>query len=280
MLLRLFCLIALVIATVLCLAIGAFESYMWLLWLPLMALGIVLLQLVLAFLFLLVLASAVDLKKEQNHDSKLYRKTIELYLDAALPPLRWNIKTKGMDKVPADGRFLVVCNHVSLADPVVLLHVFAGRQLAFISKQENQSLFIVGKVMHKMLCQPINRENDREALKTIVKCIQILRDDKASVAVFPEGYIHPDRKLHHFRSGVFKIAQKAEVPIVVCTLKNTLNAIPNLLHHRHSNIEASVLEVIYPEEFMELHTTDIAQRVYEIMAADLGPENVSQEENA
>ena len=280
MLLRLFCLIALVIATVLCLAIGAFESYMWLLWLPLMALGIVLLQLVLAFLFLLVLASAVDLKKEQNHDSKLYRKTIELYLDAALPPLRWNIKTKGMDKVPADGRFLVVCNHVSLADPVVLLHVFAGRQLAFISKQENQSLFIVGKVMHKMLCQPINRENDREALKTIVKCIQILRDDKASVAVFPEGYIHPDRKLHHFRSGVFKIAQKAEVPIVVCTLKNTLNAIPNLLHHRHSNIEASVLEVIYPEEFMELHTTDIAQRVYEIMAADLGPENISQEENA
>ena len=280
MLLRLFCLIALVIATVLCLAIGEFESYMWLLWLPLMALGIVLLQLVLAFLFLLVLASAVDLKKEQDHDSKLYRKTIELYLDAALPPLRWNIKTKGMDKVPADGRFLVVCNHVSLADPVVLLHVFAGRQLAFISKQENQGLFIVGKVMHKMLCQPINRENDREALKTIVKCIQILRDDKASVAVFPEGYIHPDRKLHHFRSGVFKIAQKAEVPIVVCTLKNTLNAIPNLLHHRHSNIEASVLEVIYPEEFIELHTTDIAQRVYEIMAADLGPENVSQEENA
>ena len=280
MLLRLFCLIALVIATVVCLAIGAFESYMWLLWLPLMALGIVLLQLVLAFLFLLVLASAVDLKKEQDHDSKLYRKTIELYLDAALPPLRWNIKTKGMDKVPADGRFLVVCNHVSLADPVVLLHVFAGRQLAFIAKQENQGLFIVGKVMHKMLCQPINRENDREALKTIVKCIQILRDDKASVAVFPEGYIHLDRKLHHFRSGVFKIAQKAEVPIVVCTLKNTLNAIPNLLHHRHSNIEASVLEVIYPEEFMELHTTDIAQRVYEIMAADLGPENVSQEENA
>ena len=198
----------------------------------------------LAFLFLLVLASAVDLKKEQDHDSKLYRKTIELYLDAALPPLRWNIKTKGMDKVPADGRFLVVCNHVSLADPVVLLHVFAGRQLAFISKQENQGLFIVGKVMHKMLCQPINRENAREALKTIVKCIQILRDDKASVAVFPEGYIHPDRKLHHFRSGVFKIAQKAEVPIVVCTLKNTLNAIPILLHHRHSNIEASVLEGI------------------------------------
>ena len=272
MLLRLFCLIALVIATVVCLAIGAFESYMWLLWLPLMALGIVLLQLVLAFLFLLVLASAVDLKKEQDHDSKLYRKTIELYLDAALPPLRWNIKTKGMDKVPADGRFLVVCNHVSLADPVVLLHVFAGRQLAFISKQENQGLFIVGKVMHKMLCQPINRENDREALKTILKCIQILKEDKASIAVFPEGYIHQDKKLHHFRSGVFKIAQKTGVPIVVCTIQGTLEMFHNLKRLKRTDVHLHLAEVIPAEELKGKTTVEIGERVYERMIADLGEE--------
>lgn len=280
MLLRLFCLLALVLATVLSLIAGAFETYVWLWLLPVLAVGFLLAFLVLAFLFLLLLASLVDLSKEQEHDSKLYRKTIELYLDAALPPLRWNVKSRGLEKLPAEGRFLLVCNHVSLADPVVLLHVFAGRQVAFISKRENQTMFLVGKIMHKLLCQPINRENDREALKTIVKCIQIIREDKASIGVFPEGYIHEDRKLHHFRSGVFKIAQKTEVPIVVCTVKNTRDAISNLLHHRHTNIEVSVLEVIRPEEFADLHTTDIAQRVYEIMAADLGPENVSQEENA
>ena len=280
MLLRFFCLLSLVLSTVVTLVAGAFESFTWLWLLPLVALGILLVLVLLAFLFLLLLASVVDLSKEQEQDSKLYRKTVELYLDAALPPLRWNVKAKGMEKVPVDSRFLLVCNHVSLADPVVLLHVFAGRQVAFISKRENQTMFLVGKVMHRLLCQPINRENDREALKTIIKCIQIIRDDKASIGVFPEGYIHEDKKLHHFRSGVFKIAQKTQVPIVVCTLKNTRNAISNLLHHRHTNIEATVLEVIRPEEYADLHTTDIAQRVYEIMAADLGPENVSQEENA
>ena len=280
MLLRLFCLLSLVVGTVICLAVGAFESYLWLWLLPLSALGMLLVLLVLAFLFLLLLASVVDLNKEQDHDSKLYRKTIELYMDAVLPPLRWNIKTKGMEKVPRDRRFLLVCNHVSLADPVVLLHVFAGHQIAFISKRENQSMFMVGKLMHKLLCQPINRENDREALKTIIKCIQLIRDNKASIGVFPEGYIHEDRKLHHFRNGVFKIAQKTEVPIVVCTLKNTRHAISNLLHHRHTNIEATVLAVIPPEEFKDRHTTEIAQRVYELMAADLGPENVAQEEKA
>lgn len=280
MLLRFFCLVSLVAATVLCLPVGAFESYTWLWMLPMLALGILLLLILLAFAFLCLLAAVVDLDKEQDHDSKLYRKTVELYLDAALPPLRWNVKSKGMEKVPADRRFMLVCNHVSLADPVVLLHVFAGRQVAFISKKENQKMFLVGKVMHKMLCQPLDRENDREALKTILRCIQLLKEDKASIGVFPEGYIHADKKLHHFRPGVFKIAQKTGVPIVVCTLKNTRDAIPNLLHHRHSNIEVSVLEVIAPEEYAGQPTTEIARRVYEMMAADLGPENVSQEENA
>ena len=249
----------------------------WLWLLPLTWLGFVVLGIVLAFLFLLLLASVVDLKKEQKKDSKLYRKTIELYLKSALRPLGWHITTKGMEKLPKNGRFLLVCNHVSLADPVVLLRVFTGKQLAFISKKENQSMFLVGKVMHKMLCQPIDRENDKAALKTIIRCIQILREDKASVAVFPEGYIHEDKKLHHFRSGVFKIAKKTEVPIVVCTMKNTKDAISNLLHHRHTNIEVSVLATIQPEEYKDLTTVDLSERIYQMMAEDLGPENVSQE---
>ena len=264
-----------VIAAVL-IGIGA-EGLNWLWMIPVLSLAFTLLGVLLAFLFLLFLASIVDLKKEQQDDSKLYRKTIELYLQSALPPLRWHIKTKGMEKVPAQGRFLLVCNHVSLADPVVLLRVFTGKQLAFISKKENQSMFLVGKVMHKMLCQPIDRENDKAALKTIIRCIQILRDDKASVAVFPEGYIHEDKKLHHFRSGVFKIAKKTEVPIVVCTLKNSRDAISNLLHHRRTDIQVTVLQTIQPEEYKDITTVDLGERIYQMMAEDLGPENVSQE---
>ena len=256
--------------------IGA-EGTSWMWMIPVLTLGFVLAGVVLAFLFLLVLASAVDLKKEQKEDSKLYRKTVELYLQSALRPLRWHIKTNGMEKVPTDGRFLLVCNHVSLADPVVLLRAFTGKQLAFISKRENQSMFLVGKVMHKMLCQPINRENDKEALKTIIKCIQILREDKASVAVFPEGYIHEDKKLHHFRSGVFKIATKTEVPIVVCTLKNTKDAISNLLHYKRTDIEVHVLKTIPAEEYKGITTVELGERIYKLMAEDLGPENVAQE---
>ena len=259
-----------------CYGTGGFTGLTWLWMIPVMTLGFVLLGILLAFLFLLLLASVVDLSKEQKEDSKLYRKTIELYLESALPPLRWHVKTTGMEKVPTSGRFLLVCNHVSLADPVVLLRAFTGKQLAFISKKENQSMFLVGKVMHKMLCQPVNRENDREALKTIIRCIQLIREDKASVAVFPEGYIHEDKKLHHFRSGVFKIAKKTEVPIVVCTVKNTKDAISNLLHHRRTDILVSVLDTIPPEAYAALTTVELGEKIYQMMAADLGPENISE----
>ena len=135
----------------------------------------------------------------------------------------------------------------------------------------------VGKLMHKMLCQLINRENDREALKTILKCIQLLKEDKASIAAFPEGYIHDDRKLHHFRHGVFKIAMKTRVPIAVCTLRGTHEVLPLAKKLKPSHVEVRLLAVIGPEEYEGLTTVELSERIYEMMAADLAPDLVSEE---
>ena len=183
-----------------------------------------------------------------------------------------------MEKVPKDGRFLLVCNHCNDSDPIILIHCFRAFQLAFISKRENKSMFVIGPMMHKLQCQLINRENDREALKTILKCIQILKEDKASVAVFPEGGIlSEDGKLHHFRPGVFKIAQKANVPVVVCTLRNTKDVVKNIKYLRPSSVEMRVLDVIPAEELKGVTTVDVAHRCYDLMAADLGPDLIAQE---
>lgn len=276
MLLRGFGVISIAVGAILCLLTGAFDSYHWMWQLPLFSLGMLVLLLVGAFLYLLLLCHRVDLDKEQEYDDRHYRKVLELYVESALPVLRVNVRTKGMNKVPTDRRFLLVCNHCNNIDPVLLLDKFAGHQVAFISKKENKDMFLVGKVMHKLLCQLIDRENDREALKTILKCVEILKEDKASIGVFPEGYILPHRKLHAFRPGVFKIAQKAKVPIVVCTLKDTANAIVNLLHYRPSDIELSVLQVIEPEEYAGKKTVQIADEIYRMMAQDLGPDRVAE----
>ena len=130
----------------------------------------------------------------------------------------------------------------------------------------------VGKFMHKTLCQMVNRENDREALKTILKCIQIIKEDKASIAVFPEGYTSRDHKFHDFRSGVFKIAMKAKVPVVVCTVTDTFKVMGNLKRLKPTNIDLHLLDVIQPEEFEGLTAVELGNRVHALMAEDLGPE--------
>ena len=265
---------ALLIALVLCVVFGAFGSWAWLWAFPLSFVFGVIVMVVQAFLFLCILALAVDKEKQQEEDSVFYRKVICAYIDLVVKVGRIRIRTKGTQKMPKSGRFLLVCNHTHVVDPVVLLSVFKRYPIGFISKREVDEMFLVGKLMRKLLCQPINRENDKEALKTILHCISLIKEDKVSVGVFPEGYILPHRKLHHFRNGVFKIAQKAKVPIVVCTLKNTKYVYGNLVHLRPSDVQVKVLEVIPVEQVVSLSTTELGARIYNEMARDLGPELV------
>ncbi len=269
--------VALVLALGLCFAFGGFAGMAWLWLLPVCFLGSILGLAVLFFALLLVLSALVDTEKPQEKDSVLYRFVVCKTAELAIWILRMRVHTKGLEQTPKDGRFLLVCNHLSLLDPVMLLAYFKKSQLAFISKRENNSMFLVGKLMHRLLCQLINRENDKEALKTIINCIRIIQDDKASVAVFPEGYIHQDKLLHTFRSGVFKIAQKAKVPIVVCTMQNTQKVKENMPHLKPTDVHLHLVGVLQPEEYEGLTTVDIANRVHTMMAEDLGPDLVLQE---
>ena len=269
--------VSLLTALLACFFCGAFAGLAWLWVLPVSFLGTLLLLALLAYLFLLYLCSKVDQDVPQEDDDPFYRKIVNLYIESVVPCLRVHIKHSGTEKIPKTGRFLLVCNHNNDADPVIIMRVLPKHQLAFIAKKEAKTRFIIGPMMHKLLCQLINRENDREALKTILRCIQILKEDKASVAVFPEGGIlSEDEKLHPFRPGVFKIAQKAKVPIVVCTLRGTVPVMHNITHFKRSDVELRVLDVIPAEDLEGVTAVDIAHRAHKIMADDLGPERIAQ----
>ena len=275
MLLGAFAALSCVIGVAVCFLTGAFGTASWMWMLPVTALGCLLAMIGLMFGFLMYLCKQVDQDVPQEEDDKLYRVVTNLIIQSVLPILRIHVKMSGLEKMPKDGRFLLIANHTDNSDPIILLYCLAKYQLAFISKRENRDMFVIGPMMHRLQCQLINRENDREALKTILRCIQILKEDKASVAVFPEGGIDDDLLLHKFKPGVFKIAQKANVPIVVCTLKNTQVVVKNLMKWKRSDVEMKVLEVIPAEELKGITTVDIADRCYKLMAEDLGPELVA-----
>ncbi len=276
MLLKLMTLVSALFALGICALAGGFGSFGWLWLLPAGFVGGFLLCLLGCFLAVWIPALRADPETPQDGDDPYIRAIAKLYAPAVFKLLGCKIKTSGTEKLPKEGRFLLVCNHLYDLDPGIPLTVFPSAQLAFISKKENLEKPIVGKLMLKIQCQLIDRENDRAALKTILKCISILKEDKASIAVFPEGRIVKDGYLlHSFRPGVFKIAQKAEVPIVVCTLNGTQDIVKNVKRLRRTTVQFHLLEVIPAAELKGVTTTQIANRVHSLMAADLGQENVA-----
>ncbi len=275
MLLTLIYILCALFALGVCALAGGFAGLGWLWLLPVGFLGGFLLCLIVCVLLVWIPSLFIDPEQPQE-ESKYVRTIVKLYAPAVFRLLGCRIHTVGTEKLPKDGRFLLVCNHTSTLDPGIPLAVFPEAQLAFISKKENLELPVIGKMMLKIQCQLLDRENDRAALKTILKCISILKEDKASIGVFPEGGIIKDGKLlHHFRPGVFKIAQKAGVPVVVCTLRGTRGVAKNLKRLRPSDIHFHLLEVIPAEELKGVNTGQIADRVHALMAADLGAENVA-----
>ena len=239
--------------------------------------GCFLLSLLVCFLTVWVAAKRTDPEKEHTQDDPFIRAIIKYYAPAVFRLLGCKIEVTGAEKLPRDGRFLLVSNHLADLDPGIFFTAFPDDQLSFIAKKEVAQMPIIGILMCRILCQFVNRENDREALKTILKCISILKEDLSNVAVFPEGRKSTDRYLlHHFRPGVFKIAQKANVPIVVCTLNGSQNILPNAKRLRRTRVQLHLLEVIPAEELKGITTVDIAARVHAIMAADLGAEFVAE----
>lgn len=269
--------LSVLLAAVICAAVDAFAGLMWLWLLPLSFLGLWLVLALLSFLFLWAVCATVDMHIMPEKDDPFFRFLLNLYAEAIVTVLLMRVHKRGLEQVPKDGRFLLVCNHLNNIDPITLIAFFQQSQLSFISKKENDSMLIVGPLMRKTMCQPLDRENDRAALKTILRCISLVKEDEVSIAVFPEGYTSRDQKLHKFRNGAFKIAQKANVPIVVCTLQNTHTVFRNAMHLKPTDVELHLVGVIPAEELKGVTAVDIGNRVYDMMLSDL-PESFRPEE--
>lgn len=283
MLLALLYALSFLAAVLLCAGTGAFDTFAFLWLVPVGFLGAFLALTVVCFGVFLLICKCIDPDKPREKDTPWFRWTVLEIINVIFSVLPIRVRKKGFEKLPKDGRFLLVSNHLHNIDPAFLLHCCRGHQLAFVGKREARHMFLVNKVMPMLLCSYINRENDREALKTILRCISQLKEDTVSVGIFPEGRINQYKKLAHFRPGVFKIAQKAKVPIVVCTLQGTNLALKRVRQLKSAPVDVHLLEVIQPEFFADKTTVEVAEYVYGLMAKDLGPENVltpEEEENA
>lgn len=208
----------------------------------------------LVYLLLLgISALLVDEKREYGHDSPFYRALLYSATTCCVKLLRIHIHTAGTEKLPKDGRFLLVSNHRSNFDPILTWHVLKDRNLAFISKAENFRIPIFGRIIRRCCFLAIDRENPRNAIRTIDKAAELIEKDEVSIAVYPEGTRSKECVLLPFHNGVFKIAQKANVPIVVAAIQGTEQIHKNWLR-RPSDIRFEIIETL-PANYVKLNRT-------------------------
>ncbi|MBO5019848.1 MAG: 1-acyl-sn-glycerol-3-phosphate acyltransferase [Clostridia bacterium] len=241
------------------------EAYSW--WLV----PVLLISFFIAFILLqmLVFFAAIlltNVDKPADRGAKFFRFMVKISLPVILTAALVKIDKKGMEKsLPEDTRMLFVCNHQHDFDPIIMLTVFPDSEIGFIGKKEiYETRPIVKRAMHRLHSLPIDRENDRETAKTIINAIRIIKEDKASIALFPEGYVSQSCELLPFRNGSLKIATKANVPIVVCAINNT-RELPKRIFRRPTTVEFRFLDVIYPEQFQGMNTQQIGDIIHKEM---------------
>ena len=128
------------------------------------------LALVLLFLLVVLISCLfVDPKKLLEKPSGYFRFLLNEFCRLALALGGVHVNVTGLEKVPRDSRFLLVSNHRFAFDPLVFYSSMPWADLAFLSKKENFSIFVVAQIMRKVLCLPVDRNNDRESLKSILR---------------------------------------------------------------------------------------------------------------
>lgn len=170
----------------------------------------------------------------------------------------------GLEKLPSAERFMLVCNHRSMFDPLVILDKLRDYNIAFISKPSNMKIPIAGRLAYGAGFLPIDRDNDRKALKSIITASDYLKKNLCSIGVYPEGTRNRKGGLLPFHAGCFKIAQKAETPLVIATVRNTENVAKNLIRGG-TDVFLDILGVLPADKVKSMSTAELSDYSRKLM---------------
>lgn len=120
------------------------------------------------------------------------------------------LRVRGTENVPDAGRCIIVANHTSYADPVVLGSA-CPRRMRFMITRPIYRLMRLRWFYYMMGAIPVDQDNaDPRALRSILRELQ--RD--GAIGIFPEGQRMADGRLGEAKAGVSLLAARSGAPVV------------------------------------------------------------------
>jgi 1-acyl-sn-glycerol-3-phosphate acyltransferase len=130
----------------------------------------------------------------------------------------YRIRVQGLEHVPAEGAALVVCNHVSFADALVL-SAAVHRPMRFVMESSIFRTPVLNLVFRGMKAIPIApAAEDRDVREHAFAQVLAELEAGALVCIFPEGRLTPDGAVGEFRPGLMRVMHERPVPVVPVAL--------------------------------------------------------------
>ena len=174
--------------------------------------------------------------------------------------LVYRVKVRGEENLPTDGAAILVCNHVSFVDAIIL-GIISPRPMVFIMDHRIFKTPVLGWLFKMLKAIPIapQKEDPQAYEQAFEKARQVLREGEL-LCLFPEGAITRDGQLQPFKAGIMKILESAPVPVIP-------SALHNLWGSSFSRIEGAAMS--------KPLRRGLFNRVGLVVGAPIAPENVS-----
>jgi 1-acyl-sn-glycerol-3-phosphate acyltransferase len=179
----------------------------------------------------------------------------------------WRVRVQGRGKIPWKRPCVLVSNHQSMLDILVLYQLFAPYK--WVSKKENFSIPIIGWLMRLNRYIEIKRGR-KESLETLKEDASEHLRRGSSILIFPEGTRHPGGKLGRFMDGAFTIALENGTDIVPVVMDGTARALPKkgAILTGFADIRVQVLDPLPYDSFHDLTPPELKGRVRDLMSEE------------
>lgn len=173
-----------------------------------------------------------------------------------------NVKLEiiGKENIPSE-TFVVYANHKSNFDPFFIYYALNTRHITAVGKKELFKSHIMKVIGNTFKAVIMNREDDREAAKAMIKAIKQVKDG-TSMIIFPEGGIKTRdvEEMVNLRAGAYKLAVKPQATILpVAIVGSSVTA--KVPFYKRKRIKVYILNPITKDDYAGMNTTEIGTKV-------------------
>jgi 1-acyl-sn-glycerol-3-phosphate acyltransferase len=131
----------------------------------------------------------------------------------------YRLKKSGLENIPEHGPAVLVCNHVSFVDPLVILAA-SPRPIRFVMDHRIFTTPVLSFIFRTGKAIPIApAKEDERLLNDAYDKIAHALEQGELIAIFPEGRVTDNGELYPFRAGIRRIVERTPVPVIPLALK-------------------------------------------------------------